>query len=361
MGSSPRVRGKPHRSQPLIPEQRLIPACAGKTADPNSVAPDAPAHPRVCGENAPLTDAQSLFAGSSPRVRGKPPGRSPAYPGPGLIPACAGKTRSCGLRGSCCWAHPRVCGENAVPPLGAATCMGSSPRVRGKQQDQGQKKLPPRLIPACAGKTFKPRAAVIRSRAHPRVCGENIGTTYGGYGQSGSSPRVRGKQALLDIIAPPRRLIPACAGKTQGEGSAAKVHAGSSPRVRGKREWMRAYMNIVGLIPACAGKTTVRGAVQRFRRAHPRVCGENSTVVIALFIGRGSSPRVRGKRAVECAGHVIAGLIPACAGKTARFFPCEPGDWAHPRVCGENRGSENRCARTLGSSPRVRGKLEYAK
>ena len=50
--------------------------------------------------------------GSSPRVRGKRPKGAPPLPCSGLIPACAGKTLTEVARGKADRAHPRVCGEN---------------------------------------------------------------------------------------------------------------------------------------------------------------------------------------------------------------------------------------------------------
>ena len=52
------------------------------------------------------------------------------------------------------------------------------------------------------------------SGAHPRVCGENgLGCAVKG-GESGSSPRVRGKLSPSRRVASSSGLIPACAGKT---------------------------------------------------------------------------------------------------------------------------------------------------
>ena len=99
-------------------------------------------------------------------------------------------------------------------------------------------------------------------RAHPRVCGENV--------------------LMRETIHP----VP-----------------GSSPRVRGKPSQRRGSLQAVRLIPACAGKT-VRGSVPwQTMGAHPRVCGENFTLIQSLDIDVGSSPRVRGKLEKLSVGH----------------------------------------------------------
>ena len=58
-------------------------------------------------------------------------------------------------------------------------------------------------------------------------------------------------------------------------------------------------MNSLGLIPACAGKTMLRGKQLQERSAHPRVCGENQRLGLTIGGKDGSSPRVRGKRALK--------------------------------------------------------------
>ena len=197
MGSSPRVRGKPTHTLTQRVNARLIPACAGKTSSKSAVLPIRRAHPRVCGENTLENLEKRGVHGSSPRVRGK---RQLASQRPcfrGLIPACAGKTFSGedftgGKR-----AHPRVCGENgrgAPPQLHKA---GSSPRVRGKQKGSTFDFEWNGLIPACAGKTRTRPCGHAAMPAHPRVCGENPHAGYTSIHVLGSSPRVRGKLAAV--------------------------------------------------------------------------------------------------------------------------------------------------------------------
>ena len=173
-GSSPRVRGKLRTPPAIDAAAGLIPAHAGKTSVPRSKTRSLRAHPRVCGENRPGRPRIVSTTGSSPRVRGKQRCLLMELPAFGLIPACAGKTESCGCSTSVDRAHPRVCGENApflsCPPI----ITGSSPRVRGKRARECPPSWFSGLIPACAGKTYRKRACGLLERAHPRVCGENI-------------------------------------------------------------------------------------------------------------------------------------------------------------------------------------------
>ena len=131
---------------------------------------------------------------------------------------------------------------------------------------------------------------------------------------------------------------------------------GSSPRVRGKRASLARVPAPIRLIPACAGKTSIAARVCRSRRAHPRVCGENSKISSIASNDRGSSPRVRGKLRDGFVESGMRWLIPACAGKTALSMTNAGQTAAHPRVCGENVSSSARIRAWKGSSPRVRGK-----
>ena len=93
----------------------------------------------------------------------------------GLIPAWAGKTLTSLERFSAMTAHPRVGGENVQGFVCAHCGGGSSPRGRGKRDEQEEKPSTGGLIPAWAGKTSNSRRAQSKPSAHPRVGGENPG------------------------------------------------------------------------------------------------------------------------------------------------------------------------------------------
>ena len=230
-----------------------------------------------------------------------------------------------------------MCGENRLKFVLGFMESGSSPRVRGKRVEVRDRLKRRGLIPACAGKTRPTVREGRQERAHPRVCGENFDATISTKFVVGSSPRVRGKLRLYTRPTGSRGLIPACAGKTSRERTArqpTEAHprvcgenwsnfttsigeAGSSPRVRGKQSRRGPRNRIRGLIPACAGKTARSRERARDRWAHPRVCGENFATALTWYAFEGSSPRVRGKQLLQITHRIDSGLIPACAGKTA--------------------------------------------
>ena len=256
------------------------------------------------------------MGGSSPRVRGKHRRRICACEKNGLIPARAGKTA--GHRAASHWstAHPRACGENDPASCRSAPSAGSSPRVRGKLAVVAGVAANGGLIPARAGKTTPTHPSTAAVAAHPRACGEN--------------------QLLFDPFGDP---------------------GGSSPRVRGKQAPCGSGEHPPRLIPARAGKTRVARDGHRVSPAHPRACGENAAVRQLSGATAGSSPRVRGKRAVVVQGAQGVRLIPARAGKTRGSCSGRAGRSAHPRACGENMMTSAARRNCSGSSPRVRGKL----
>ena len=213
-GSSPRVRGKPTLERDRANAAGLIPACAGKTGDLKEHLAQGWAHPRVCGENSATSPPFSTLNGSSPRVRGKHVRACLPDLEDRLIPACAGKTLPLVLSLENNGAHPRVCGENRAMPDLALPLVGSSPRVRGKLYAFRMSTTNLGLIPACAGKTARIVLDGASRPAHPRVCGENRGVRLFFGRRLGSSPRVRGKRSRRPRSLPAGGLIPACAGKT---------------------------------------------------------------------------------------------------------------------------------------------------
>ena len=215
------------------------------------------------------------IVGSSPRGRGKLGARNAPSWTNGLIPAWAGKTGvSAGaLEGG--QAHPRVGGENGCLRSWLRCSLGSSPRGRGKRAHFSAGRRGSGLIPAWAGKTIVRSFRSIGGPAHPRVGGENAAS------RRSSSP----------------------------------TH-GSSPRGRGKRTSGQQWTPSAGLIPAWAGKTLTPSRAATRNPAHPRVGGENRLDAIQKLVEAGSSPRGRGKQAVEGEALVCERLIPAWAGKT---------------------------------------------
>ena len=164
----------------------------------------------MCGEHPSSGTRHNFKSGSSPRVRGTRclvHGLQHLY---GIIPACAGNTRS---ESSERWPpgdHPRVCGEHFFGTPNRACALGSSPRVRGTLGGFLSSVIGTGIIPACAGNTRTPLPSSNVLRDHPRVCGEHIDVIEYAGGYKGSSPRVRGtllKIPVQNTIATELRLL----------------------------------------------------------------------------------------------------------------------------------------------------------
>ena len=126
--------------------------------------------------------------------------------------------------------------------------------------------------------------------------------------------------------------------------------------MRGKLPRLRRAKLRVWITPARAGKTRRAFWNRRTVRDHPRACGENSTEFHELERTMGSPPRVRGKLLLFWLTTSVAGITPARAGKTPDFRLSLEPDRDHPRACGENNCPEFLHLLTSGSPPRVRGK-----
>ena len=211
---------------------------------------------------------------------------------------------------------------------------------------------------------------------HPRVRGENGVNNGGGEGDSGTSPRARGKLSRFRCCTRKIRNIPACAGKTGAVGfcwSVAEEHPrvrgentriqrcyqtkhGTSPRARGKLRDQSNFLPPRGNIPACAGKTGDSRVHDVRLEEHPRVRGENTGMTSTTHTAIGTSPRARGKRGRKRRGQSTVRNIPACAGKTPMSTPPRDPQWEHPRVRGENVDLTEMMFSHVGTSPRARGK-----
>ena len=114
LGSPPRVRGKLVFRRSCMARVRITPACAGKTSRSSAARLEEGDHPRVCGENPDYRSRDIKDRGSPPRVRGKLEKSYNTYIQDRITPACAGKTVYKGVTFQLREDHPRVCGENTL-------------------------------------------------------------------------------------------------------------------------------------------------------------------------------------------------------------------------------------------------------
>ena len=133
-----------------------------------------------------------------------------------IIPAHAGQTSPRWWAPSFRTDHPRACGANGVWGVFNIRGHGSSPRMRGKPAVIYPRLGARRIIPAHAGQTHGRRYMADRTPDHPRACGANSTKYNARHMPTGSSPRMRGKQGRVRADPIRRRIIPAHAGQTLG-------------------------------------------------------------------------------------------------------------------------------------------------
>ena len=214
-GSSPHARGAPYADPISSFCAGIIPACAGSTRTQCRRLLGRPDHPRMRGEHCDNTAFSTTSSGSSPHARGAPELRLHR--------------------------HYR---------------RGSSPHARGAHRPIYNGNEGARIIPACAGSTNLGESQDLQLGDHPRMRGEHRPARIWCWGSQGSSPHARG--------APSRRGL---------------------------------NLDTVGIIPACAGSTTRRPARIWCWGDHPRMRGEHACVSRPEHDNSGSSPHARGARA----------------------------------------------------------------
>ena len=277
-GSSPHARGTAGRAGALTGHAGIIPAGAGNRSSMPVWTSSRWDHPRMRGEQMITSELKDSPGGSSPRARGAGVPPAHRHVAEGIIPACAGNSDLQIEVYIAVWDHPRVRGEQYEARVDDKGDLGSSPRARGTADIEARRDVAVGIIPACAGNSRTPWAPAAPRRDHPRVRGEQALLQIKRHVQEGSSPRARGTGGPRYPVEPAARIIPACAGnsirctcsacacrdhpRVRGEQADAEGHLvltqGSSPRARGTDDHVSGLRVLFGIIPACAGNRLPR-------------------------------------------------------------------------------------------------------
>ena len=173
-----------------------------------------------------------------------------------------------------------------------------------------------RITPAYAGKSSGTVRGTLRSRDHPRLCGEKPQLIEAAIDMIGSPPPMRGKGTISPVWNCTSRITPAYAGKSV-----------SSFDCR----------FCAGITPAYAGKRRSACVKMSLSQDHPRLCGEKQSGCRYTTHQQGSPPPMRGKGTVRQGSNARTRITPAYAGKS-------PSRWE-----GVNA--------VIGSPPPMRGKV----
>ena len=139
-------------------------------------------------------------------------------------------------------------------------------------------------------------------------------------------------------------------------GATSKVAEGLSPRGRGKQAFGVDGRLSIGSIPAWAGETAFAVSPHSLARVYPRVGGGNYAVSGIAIRASGLSPRGRGKPAANCLANASTRSIPAWAGETYLSEANALAVEVYPRVGGGNAHVHIPIRLGKGLSPRGRGK-----
>ena len=196
LGSSPRVRSRPHVVDDDVTRGGIISACAEQTVSSASRSGSARDHLRVCGADSHCTRQTIHRSGSSPRVRSRLRCSIVRWVGRGIISACAEQTTASKPSTGCRRDHLRVCGADDRNGRRRFGHVGSSPRVRSRRAGQAGAGLEGGIISACAEQTPTGFWPASDTRDHLRVCGADVLSSCRQIGKTGSSPRVRSRHTF---------------------------------------------------------------------------------------------------------------------------------------------------------------------
>ena len=295
LGSPPRARGEVVQQKQAVQRVRITPACAGRRVTELLFAHTDLDHPRVRGEKRRGWSCCTRMRGSPPRARGEARCAEQPQIQQRITPACAGRSAMSAVWSLCRPDHPRVRGEKPTPCASRTSCTGSPPRargeacrssgcrpclldhprVRGEKADRGRLPVSGRRItPACAGRRRPSRKKPPRRRDHPRVRGEKSNSERNFEKRGGSPPRARGEEAEKNERPVAEGITPACAGRrlpcchrralprdhprVRGEkphsGQRRGLRQGSPPRARGEAVKNTMAIPCNRITPACAGR-----------------------------------------------------------------------------------------------------------
>ena len=292
-GLSPRVRGNHGVRLSSCFCVRSIPACAGEPTSLLQRSTGWRVYPRVCGGTGVGLKQRRPSRGLSPRVRGNHAGMVRKKDDAGSIPACAGEPVSWMTPLNDRRVYPRVCGGTGILDDPVERSSGLSPRVRGNLEDECDYCGSTGSIPACAGEPTPLSTTSPYNGVYPRVCGGTRHIDGIHLHHENLSPRVRGNPVSVLCTSPTTGSIPACAGEprilraaalrlrvyprvcggTRPFSSAIVCGDGLSPRVRGNLSAALQMVVCRGSIPACAGEPRERDGRQPLWGVYPRVCG----------------------------------------------------------------------------------------
>ena len=129
--------------------------------------------------------------------------------------------------------------------------------------------------------------------------------------------------------------------------------------MRGKGTQIKTIATNMRITPAHAGKRNGQSRAWQTTWDHPRACGEKVMSSDPTFPSLGSPPRMRGKVLSKNLEWLRTRITPAHAGKSWPSSLAAASAWDHPRACGEKMDATQQITSNAGSPPRMRGKVSH--
>ena len=172
------MRGKVSTTKSQSTEAGITPAYAGKSTIACDLFFDGQDHPRLCGEKFVGEMLRKIVEGSPPPMRGKGDCERVHLDWFRITPAYAGKSTLCQKVNCRVGDHPRLCGEKGKYHALYFVTKGSPPPMRGKVGYAVVGNGGYRITPAYAGKSPCSAFYDMRTKDHPRLCGEKFSSSH---------------------------------------------------------------------------------------------------------------------------------------------------------------------------------------
>ena len=128
----------------------------------------------------------------------------------------------------------------------------------------------------------------------------------------------------------------------------------------GKDSFQKVFLRVaLGSPPRVRERPRVFKRLLSAGEDHPRVCGKDDNINDPNITLSGSPPRVRERLCRLTLLKLLAGITPACAGKTDRFCYCDTDSRITPACAGKTLLKRKRKKRQSGSPPRVRERPDF--
>ena len=377
-GSPPRVWGRHAEYITLIERRRFTPTRVGTTPHPVRTRTARPVHPHACGDDSSALPVFPVWAGSPPRVWGRPSGRviTPALCR--FTPTRVGTTSEGVATGPIFTVHPHACGDDSALSRNWMGTYGSPPRVWGRRRLSRPAPRSPRFTPTRVGTTRCHPLFLWGQSVHPHACGDDLHRLEQPHQSIGSPPRVWGRLARERHVELQNRFTPtrvgttatrpapppcptvhphACGDDDRPEWTMLSVH-GSPPRVWGRpSRWSSPRLGW-RFTPTRVGTTATPYMVSSRSPVHPHACGDDAQAQQPTSNPAGSPPRVWGRRRVLLLQVVPVRFTPTRVGTTRIGSESAWCISVHPHACGDDMSSSSGRSPAGGSPPRVWGRRD---